>query len=164
MASPQTAPVCCPKGPLGLGYGYCSCRPLISSPQFVPYSQEARGGHGNPLQYSCLENPTNRGAWQATVHGVAKSWTCLKRLNTQPRDQLWGRGRDNPTCPGARSKGHCVSGRPWDTTSQPGAGERAPQPESRPSCLSAAVACGRVTGYAEPQSPPSLQWILFTPA
>ena len=33
------------------------------------------GGHGNPLQYSCLENPMDRGAWQATVHGVAKSWT-----------------------------------------------------------------------------------------
>ena len=31
------------------------------------------GGHGNPLQYSCLENPKDRGAWQATVHGIAKS-------------------------------------------------------------------------------------------
>jgi len=31
------------------------------------------GGHGNPLQYSCLENPMERGAWWATVHGVAKS-------------------------------------------------------------------------------------------
>ena len=31
------------------------------------------GGHGNPLQYSCLENPMNRGVWQATVHGVTKS-------------------------------------------------------------------------------------------
>ena len=31
------------------------------------------GGHGNPLQHSCLENPMNRGAWQAIVHGVAKS-------------------------------------------------------------------------------------------
>ena len=30
-------------------------------------------GHGNPLQYSCLENPMGRGAWQATVHGVAES-------------------------------------------------------------------------------------------
>ena len=29
-------------------------------------------GYGNPLQYSCLENPTNRGAWQATVHGTTK--------------------------------------------------------------------------------------------
>ena len=33
------------------------------------------GGHGNPLQYSCLENSTDRGAWRATVHGVAKSLT-----------------------------------------------------------------------------------------
>ena len=29
------------------------------------------GGHGNPLQYSCLENPTDRGAWRSTVHGIA---------------------------------------------------------------------------------------------
>ena len=33
------------------------------------------GGHGNPLQFSCLENPMDRGAWWATVHGVAKSQT-----------------------------------------------------------------------------------------
>ena len=33
------------------------------------------GGHGNPLQYPCLENPMNRETWRATVHGVAKSWT-----------------------------------------------------------------------------------------
>ena len=39
------------------------------------------GGHGNPLQYSCLENPMDRGAWWATVHGVAKSRTQLKRLS-----------------------------------------------------------------------------------
>ena len=32
-------------------------------------------GNGNPLQYSCLENPMERGAWRATVHGVAKSQT-----------------------------------------------------------------------------------------
>ena len=35
------------------------------------------GGHGNPLYYSCLENPMDRGAWQATVHGVTKSQTRL---------------------------------------------------------------------------------------
>ena len=35
------------------------------------------GGHGNPLQYSCLENPMDRGAWWATVHGVSKSQTWL---------------------------------------------------------------------------------------
>ena len=36
------------------------------------------GGHGNPLQYYCLENPMDRGAWQAMVHGVAKSRTRLR--------------------------------------------------------------------------------------
>ena len=35
------------------------------------------GGHGNPLQYSCLKNPMYRGAWQAKAHGVTKSWTQL---------------------------------------------------------------------------------------
>ena len=33
------------------------------------------GGHGNPLQHSCLENLMDRGAWKATAHRVAKSWT-----------------------------------------------------------------------------------------
>ena len=37
------------------------------------------GGNGNLLQYSCLENSMDRGAWKAVVHGVAKSWT---KLNT----------------------------------------------------------------------------------
>ena len=36
------------------------------------------GGHGNPLQYSCLENPVDRGSWWATVHRATKSWTQLK--------------------------------------------------------------------------------------
>ena len=36
------------------------------------------GGHGNPFQYSCLEKPMDRGAWQATVNRVAKSQTQLK--------------------------------------------------------------------------------------
>ena len=39
------------------------------------------GGHGNPLQYSCLENPMDRGAWWAVVHGVSKSQTRLKQLS-----------------------------------------------------------------------------------
>ena len=43
------------------------------------------GGNGNPLQYSCLENPMNRGAWWATVHRVAKSWPRLKWLSMQAR-------------------------------------------------------------------------------
>ena len=36
------------------------------------------GGHGNPLQYSCLDNPMDRGTWGVTVHEVAKSQTRLK--------------------------------------------------------------------------------------
>ena len=39
-----------------------------------------RGGHGKPLQYSCLENPLDRGAWWATVHGITQSWTQLSDL------------------------------------------------------------------------------------
>ena len=38
------------------------------------------GGNGNPLQYSCLGDPVDRGAWQAIVHGVAKSQTQLLRV------------------------------------------------------------------------------------
>ena len=44
----------------------------------IPGMGRAAGeGNGNPLQYSCLENLMDGGAWQATVHGVAKSWTQL---------------------------------------------------------------------------------------
>ena len=43
------------------------------------------GGHGYSLQYSCLDNSIDRGAWQATVHRVAKSQTQLKRLSTHAR-------------------------------------------------------------------------------
>ena len=44
----------------------------------IPGSGRSPGeGHSNPLQNSCLENPMDRGAWQATVHGVRKSWTTL---------------------------------------------------------------------------------------
>ena len=41
------------------------------------WGRSPRERNGNPLQYSCLENTMDRGDWQATVHGVAKSWTQL---------------------------------------------------------------------------------------
>ena len=40
-----------------------------------------RGGYGNPLQYSCLENPMDRGTWRATVHRYIQSQTRLKLLS-----------------------------------------------------------------------------------
>ena len=44
------------------------------------------GRHGNPLQYSCLENPMDRGAWRATVRRIAESWTWLKWLIMPAQD------------------------------------------------------------------------------
>ena len=42
-------------------------------------SERSPGGeHGNPLQYSCLENPMDRGVWRTMVHRIVKSWTQLK--------------------------------------------------------------------------------------
>ena len=44
----------------------------------IPGSVRSPGeGRGNPLQYSCLRNPMDRGAWRAAAHGVSKSWTRL---------------------------------------------------------------------------------------
>ena len=46
------------------------------------------GGNGNPLQYFCLENPMDRGAWWATVHGVTNSWTRLSEHSLTHMDYL----------------------------------------------------------------------------
>ena len=50
-------------------------------------------GNGNPLQYSCLEDPVDRGAWWAAVYGVAQSWTRLKSLSMHA---CIGGGNHNP--------------------------------------------------------------------
>ena len=47
------------------------------------------GGHGNPCQYSCLGNPMDRGAWQATVRRVAKSRIGLERLSMHARNPIY---------------------------------------------------------------------------
>ena len=48
-------------------------------PDLIPgLGRSPGGGHDHPLQYSCLENPGDRGAWRATAHGAAKSWTRLR--------------------------------------------------------------------------------------
>ena len=56
---------------------------MISNPHcftlafWRPVDWSIREGNGTPLQYSCLENPMDGGAWWAVVHGIAKSWTRL---------------------------------------------------------------------------------------
>ena len=51
----------------------------VGDPGSIPGSGRSPGeGNGKPLQYSCLGNPMDRGAWQATVHEVTKSWTWLR--------------------------------------------------------------------------------------
>ena len=53
----------------------------VGDPSLTPGSGRSPGeGNGNPFQYSCLENPMTGGAWQATVHWVAKSWTRLSNF------------------------------------------------------------------------------------
>ena len=54
---------------------------LVSAPWL---GRSSGAGNGNPLQYSCLENPMDRGPWWATVHRTAKCWTQLKGLNRHP--------------------------------------------------------------------------------
>ena len=46
-------------------------------------------GNGNPFQYSCPEDPMDRGAWRAAVHRVAKSWTHLKQLNMHSMKKIY---------------------------------------------------------------------------
>ena len=53
----------------------------------IPGSERYPGeGNGNPLQYSCLGNPMDRGAWRATVHGVTKESDTTKQLNSVIND------------------------------------------------------------------------------
>ena len=60
---------------------------------FARWSLKKRRGKCNPLQYSCLEYPVDRGTWWAAVHGVAQSWTWLKRLSMHA---CIGEGNGNP--------------------------------------------------------------------
>ena len=59
----------------------------VGDPGSIPGLGRSPGeGNGNPLQDYCLENPMDRGAWQATAHGVAKSWTRLSDFTSL---QVW---------------------------------------------------------------------------
>ena len=62
-------------------------------PEFTQTHVHCGEGNGNPLQYSCLENSVDRGAWWAAVHGIAQSWTQLKQLSMHTGI---GEGNGNP--------------------------------------------------------------------
>ena len=69
--------------------GYSIC-PQCGRPGFNPWVGKIPGeGNGNPLQYSCLENPMDGGAWEAAVHGVAKSRTRLSDFTFTLRAGPW---------------------------------------------------------------------------
>ena len=64
------------------GLTYCICMQVALVIKDPPDDGFRLGeGHGNPLQFSYMENPTDRAAWWATVHTVMKSWTWLKQLS-----------------------------------------------------------------------------------
>ena len=61
----------------------------MTDPGSVPgVGRSPGGGLGNPLQYSCLEDPMDRRAWWVTGHGVAQSGTRLKRLSTHAHEHM----------------------------------------------------------------------------
>ena len=66
---------------------------------------------GYPLQYSCLENPTDRGAWQAEVHRVTKSQTQLKQLSMYTGTQLVGLSKLQVRQVCSAGKRHDISGK-----------------------------------------------------
>ena len=61
-----------------------------------PLMKKTGEGNDNPLQYSCLENPVDKGAWWAAVYGVAQSRTRLKRLSSSSSNEE-NREKNNPT-------------------------------------------------------------------
>ena len=62
-----------------MGEGVALAIPAKADVGLIPgWGRSPGEGNRNPLQYSCLGHPMDRGAWRSTVHGVAKSWTRLR--------------------------------------------------------------------------------------
>ena len=78
-------------------------------------------GNGNPLQYSCLENPRDRGAWWAAFYRVAQSWTRLKQLSSS--SSYWEVGRLGGDTSGTFAE---IPVHPWQLTPMLAAGESQP--------------------------------------
>ena len=105
------------------------------------------GGHSNPLQYSCLENPMDRGAWWATVHGVTKGRTGLKQLSTHTRTVA----RRAPLSMGLSRQEY------WSGLLCPPPGDHVHQGIEPESLISPALAGGFVTTSATWEAPYAFQ-------
>ena len=74
---------------------WCILADLSSRGEFRIRAPLRRGGHSNPLQYFCLENPMDRGVWRAIVHVISQArileWVAISfsRRSSEPRDQTW---------------------------------------------------------------------------
>ena len=88
-----------PSSELAVSYGASQVALVVKNPpanaghirdaSSIPESgRSPEAGHGNPLQYSCVDNYLDRGAWRAKVHRVAKIQTQLKQLSTQTHDSF----------------------------------------------------------------------------
>ena len=87
----------------------CNVGDLGSIPE---WGRSPGEGHDNPLQYSCLENPMDRGTWQATIHGAAKSQTQLSNIHSHTHSHnlrlpRWPSGKESAY----QYRGHGFS--PW---------------------------------------------------
>ena len=72
----------------------------------IPGSRKSPGGgHGKPIQYSCQGNPTDRRAWQATVHGVAKESDMTEQLMSKNNIEHTGRRSFHPFVPSSGPPG-----------------------------------------------------------
>ena len=102
-----------------------ACRAgAIGDTDSIPGSgRSSREGHGNPLQYSCLENLMDRGPWWATVHGVTKNRTQLQQLSMHTWGFPGGASGKEPACQCRRCKRHgfdpWVRKIPWKRAEQP---------------------------------------------
>ena len=93
----------------------CQCRRHRDVSSIPGSGRSPGGGHGNPFQYSCLENSMDRGAWQAKVHRDAKIWTQLKRFSPRAGDLdlIPGSGRSPGEGNGSPLQYSCL-GNPMD--------------------------------------------------
>ena len=123
-----------------------------------------REGNGNRLQWACLENPRNRGAWWAAVYGVAQSWTRLKRLSSSSSsssshvwlcETLWTAACQAPQSMGFSRQEH------WSGLLCPPPGDY-PNPGFKPASLKSLASAGRfftTSGTWEAHMPLHLMWV-----